>query len=426
MGLPSDPLAVVDERLRVHGLERPAGRRRLGHADDHLGQHQHADHHDRRACVLRKILGLVATLGLSVPAVSMAQQPTTLRVVAHSDLKILDPIWTTAYIVRNHGYMIYDTLFALDGKGEIQPQMVDKWTMSDDKLTWTFTLRDGLEFHDGQPVTTEDVIASLKRWASRDAWASAVAVKVAELKARRCQDLPDRAEGADRPRAAGPGKPSGNVPFIMPKRVAETPGTEQITEFVGSGPFIFKADEWKPGDRTVYVRFPKYKPRPSRPRVWPAARSPRSIGSNGRHPGPADRGQRAAGRRDRHHRGAAARPAAAAGAEGRERLDGEPTSWGNQYIFRFNSCTSRSTTPRSAQAMLYDGFNQKDFLKAVIGDPNTTRSARPCSCAARRYATERASRTSMKATSPRPSSCWPRAATTARRSCCCIRPTSTC
>ncbi len=88
--------------------------------------------------------------------------------MAHSDLKILDLIWTTAFIVRNHGYMIYDTLFALDGELKIKPQMVDTWKISDDKLTWTFTLRDGLEFHDGQPVTTEDVIASLKRWATRD------------------------------------------------------------------------------------------------------------------------------------------------------------------------------------------------------------------------------------------------------------------
>src|SRR3954449_13246099 len=86
-----------------------------------------------------------------------AQAETTLRAVMHSDLKIVDPIWTTAYIVRNHGYMIYDTLFSIDGNLQVKPQMVDKWTVSDDKLTWTFTLRDGLEWHDGAPVTSEDV-----------------------------------------------------------------------------------------------------------------------------------------------------------------------------------------------------------------------------------------------------------------------------
>src|ERR1044071_8328970 len=131
----------------------------------------------------RKVLGMIAALGLSGPAVALAQQPTTLKIVAHSYLKIRDPIWTTAFIVRNHGYMIYDTLFALDGELKIKPQMVDTWKMSDDKLTWTFTLRDGLEFHDGQPVTTEDVIASLKRWATLDSLGVILWSKVAELKA---------------------------------------------------------------------------------------------------------------------------------------------------------------------------------------------------------------------------------------------------
>ena len=88
---------------------------------------------------------------------ALAQPPKTLKVVMHSDLKILDPIWTTAYIVRNHGYLIYDTLFALDAKLEPQPQMVESWTVSDDKLTWTFKLRDGLKWHDGTPVTSADV-----------------------------------------------------------------------------------------------------------------------------------------------------------------------------------------------------------------------------------------------------------------------------
>src|SRR5499427_7271434 len=97
-----------------------------------------------------------------------ARAETTLKVVMHSYLKILDPIWTTAYIVRNHGYMIYDTLFATDAKGEIKPQMVGKYDVSPDKLTHTFTLRDGLVWHDGQPVTAEDCVASINRWAAKD------------------------------------------------------------------------------------------------------------------------------------------------------------------------------------------------------------------------------------------------------------------
>src|SRR5262245_58175437 len=109
------------------------------------------------------------TLGVALAVVpGMAGAQSTLRVVNHSDLKVIDPVWTTAYIVRNHGYMIYDTLFALDAKLQVQPQMVDTWTVSDDKLTYTFRLRDGLEWHDGQPVTSADVIPSIKRWAVRE------------------------------------------------------------------------------------------------------------------------------------------------------------------------------------------------------------------------------------------------------------------
>src|SRR5436190_21909951 len=102
------------------------------------------------------VLTLLAT-------VDAAAQPT-LRVVKHSDLKIVDPIWTTAYITRDHGYMVYDTLFATDANGQVKPQMIDKYDLSADKLTWTMTLRDGLLWHDGTPVTAEDCVASIRRW----------------------------------------------------------------------------------------------------------------------------------------------------------------------------------------------------------------------------------------------------------------------
>jgi peptide/nickel transport system substrate-binding protein len=106
-----------------------------------------------------------AAIAVSLSMGLAAQAETVLRVVPHSALKILDPIWTTAYISRNHGYMIYDTLFALDSKGEIQPQMADTVTRSDDGLTLTITLRDGLSWHDGAPVTAADTVASINRWA---------------------------------------------------------------------------------------------------------------------------------------------------------------------------------------------------------------------------------------------------------------------
>ncbi len=173
MGLPSDPMTVVDERLRVIGLDKlrvvdASVMPTITSGNTNTPTIMIADkaaqmmiEEGRYGLMRKRILGLFAALALSAPVAApvtaIAQQPKTLRAVAHSDLKILDPIWTTAFIVRNHGYMVYDTLFALDSNLKIQPQMVDAWKMSDDKLTWTFTLRDGLEFHDGQPVTSDDV-----------------------------------------------------------------------------------------------------------------------------------------------------------------------------------------------------------------------------------------------------------------------------
>ena len=89
-------------------------------------------------------LGAVALAATLMLGQSPASAEKVLKIVPHADLKNLDPIWTTAYITRNHGYMVYDTLFAMDNKGEIQPQMVKDYKLSDDKLVYDFTLRDGL------------------------------------------------------------------------------------------------------------------------------------------------------------------------------------------------------------------------------------------------------------------------------------------
>src|SRR6266446_4419817 len=202
------------------------------------------------ALVVAGVLGMAGT----------AQAQTTLRVVNHSDLKIIDPIWTTAYIVRNHGYMIYDTLFAMDGNLQVKPQMVDTWTVSPDKLIWTFTLRDGLEFHDGTPVTSEDVVPSLKRWAVRLPLGQLLWTKVAEIKALDPKTFQIQLKAPTGIMLQALGQPSGN-PFIMPKKVAETDPFKQIEDYTGSGPFVFVKNEWKPGDKTVYVKNPKYKPR---------------------------------------------------------------------------------------------------------------------------------------------------------------------
>ncbi len=213
----------------------------------------------------RRLALISAALAFLVGALAPARGETVLRVTPHSNLVILDPVWTTAYITRNHGYMIYDTLFGTDADGAVKPQMVDKWELSRDKKTWTFHLRDGLEFHDGKPVTSRDVIASLERWAKRDA----MGMKLMSL-ARRLEAVSAKVFQLHLTESYGLvleslGKPSSNVPFIMPERVARTPADRQIEDSTGSGPFIFRRDQWRPGEKVVYVRNPKYRPRSDPP-----------------------------------------------------------------------------------------------------------------------------------------------------------------
>ena len=218
--------------------------------------------HMVRRSLISAAVAAALSLGLAAGAQAQSKSDTrTLRFVPHSNLNVLDPIWTTQYMARNHGYMVYDVLFALDEKNQIKPQMVDKWSVSPDRKTWTFTLRDGLMFHDDKPVTSDDVIASLKRWSARDAMGQKLAGFVDQWQAVDAKTFRLVLKEPYGLVLDSFGKPSSNVPFIMPKRVAETDPTKQIEEYVGSGPFVFQKDQWKPGERAVYTKFAKYKPR---------------------------------------------------------------------------------------------------------------------------------------------------------------------
>src|SRR5580765_1015964 len=206
-----------------------------------------------------------AALGLALAASSASAQQKVLKFIPQADLRILDPIATTAYITRNHGYMVYDTLFAMDEKFQVKPQMIDKHELSKDRLTYTFTLRDGLKFHDGQPVRAADCIASIDRWSKRDAlgqklaestesW-TAVNDKTFRLKLKKPFPLTLEALA----------KPSSNVPFIMPERVAKTDAFKNIEDATGSGPFKMVKEEWVPGSKVVYVKNTDYVPRKEPP-----------------------------------------------------------------------------------------------------------------------------------------------------------------
>ena len=208
--------------------------------------------------VLAAILAMPLAMG-AMPGVARAE--TVLRIIPQADLKNLDPVWTTAYITRNHGYMIYDTLFAMDEDFKPQPQMVDSWSISDDGLTWTFVLRDGLKFHDGAPVTAADVVASLERWGKRDGMGQQLFANTTSLEAKDDKTVVLTLSNTYGLVLEAIGKISSNVPFIMPARVAATDPFEQITDFTGSGPFRFEADEWVPGSKVVYSKFEDYVPR---------------------------------------------------------------------------------------------------------------------------------------------------------------------
>ncbi|MFN0161832.1 MAG: ABC transporter substrate-binding protein, partial [Burkholderiales bacterium] len=173
----------------------------------------------------RIALGVFVSLGIAGAAFA---QGSVLKVIPHSNLSILDPIWTTQYMARNHGYMIYDTLFGTDEKGQIKPQMVDTWSVSPDSRLWTFKLRAGLEFHDGRPVTGEDVMASLNRWGKRDAMGQKLFTFISRMDSPTPDTFRIFLSEACGIMLDALGKPSSNVPFIMPKRVADTPADKQI------------------------------------------------------------------------------------------------------------------------------------------------------------------------------------------------------
>jgi peptide/nickel transport system substrate-binding protein len=216
------------------------------------------------------IASALSVLALSVALTSQAvtsqamAKGKTITAVMHSDLRIIDPGFTTAYITRDHGYMVYDTLLATDSSFKVQPQMAD-WKVSDDKLTYTFTLRDGLKWHDGTPVTAEDCVASLKRWGKNDNMGQKLMDFTASIEPIDAKSFALKLKEPYGLVLESIGKPSSYTPFMMPKRLAETPAGQQIKEQVGSGPFKFVQAEFQPGVKAVYEKNADYVPRKEPP-----------------------------------------------------------------------------------------------------------------------------------------------------------------
>lgn len=206
---------------------------------------------------MRKIL-LAAAATAALLAAAPAGAETVLRIKMTGDLKQIDPIWTTSYPVRDMAYLIYDTLFATDADFKVQPQMVGKYDLSADGRVYSFTLRDGLKWNDGQPVTSADCIASLQRWMQKDTLGGELKRYLDSFEAVDAKTFKMTLKEPWGLTLAALGRISSYVPFMMPERLAKTPPDKDVTEAIGSGPFKMKMDEWVPGIKIVYVRNPDY------------------------------------------------------------------------------------------------------------------------------------------------------------------------
>ncbi|AMJ60749.1 ABC transporter substrate-binding protein [Bosea sp. PAMC 26642] len=317
----------------------------------------------------RKVLQGATALAASgfMPSRSFSQsRAAALRFIPSTPLPSLDPITATSYVIRNHGYLIYDTLFATDAQFQIKPQMVEAWETSPDGLKWSFRLRDGLAFHDDEPVRAQDCIASIARWSKRDAFGQTFATFVEGY------DVIDQRSFAIRLKKPFPmmtaalGKLSSNVPFIMPERVAATDHLKNITEAVGSGPWRFMDKQWIPGQNAIYERFAKYKPREEAP-SWAAGGKVAKI--------------------DRIEWLALTEPAAAVGAlmqgevdwyeqppvdllpvlKGNKDVAIENVPLGLFLLMRFNQMQPPFNNPGIRRAIMM-AVNQTDYMEAVVGN----------------------------------------------------------
>ena len=220
----------------------------------------------RRRSILKNAASAAAFGGIELHRPAIAQGAArTLRFVPYVNLTNLDPVWTVTGATMQHGYLVFDMLYGIDENFQPRPQMCTGHELSADGLTWTFTLRDGLLFHDNEKVRAIDCTTSISRWTVKDPFGQALALVLEEIKPLDDKRFQIRLK-----------KPFpqmlfafGSRPcFIMPERLARTPATEQIKEAVGSGPFRFVASEWVSGASAIWTKFDKYQPRQEPPSTF--------------------------------------------------------------------------------------------------------------------------------------------------------------
>ena len=319
-----------------------------------------------RRAVLGGSAAGAATFTIGRPA--RAASVGALRFVPQADLSVTDPVFSPAFVVRNFGYLVYDTLFAQDASLQLQPQMAEGCDISADRLSYVIGLRPGLTFHDRSSVTAADCIASLQRWSKRDPLGQKLAATI-----ERYQVLDER---SFRIRLSEPfpllldaiGKTSSNTPFIMPQWLAETDAFRQVTEIVGSGPFRTRREEWVSGARMIFERNPDYRPREEAP----------SFAAGGKH-----------AMLDRIEWVIMPDPATAAAALQTGEIDWweqpqpdllpllaadrnivitEGDRFGNVGALRFNQLIPPFNDSRARRAVLL-ALDQRAYLAAMVGDP---------------------------------------------------------
>ncbi|SEE53044.1 peptide/nickel transport system substrate-binding protein [Rhizobiales bacterium GAS191] len=216
----------------------------------------------------RDFLKAAAIVPLAAPSLALGADKRVLRYTPQADLSVLDPIWTTATVTRNHAFLVFDTLYGQDNSYKAVPQMAEGATTENDGKLWKITLRPGLKFHDGTAVLAKDCVASIQRWGKRDAYGQTLLAATDELSAPDDRTIQFRLR---RPFPLLPdalAKCTAFPPVIMPERLAKTDAFAQVTEMVGSGPYRFLASERMVGARAVYERFADYKPREAGKPEW--------------------------------------------------------------------------------------------------------------------------------------------------------------
>jgi peptide/nickel transport system substrate-binding protein len=211
-----------------------------------------------------------ASAAAAIAGPAVAQAPRLLKFVPQANLTSLDPIWTTANVTRNHAYMVYDTLYGMDAQFRPQPQMASGHSVEDDGKRVIITLRENLRWHDGERVTAEDCVVSLRRWMRRNPSGQQLERQLEEISADGDRRIQLRLRKPFPLLFNALASSVNPVAFMMPARIASTDAFQQIRETVGSGPYRFVQREYNSGSLAVYERNREYQPNPNGPTSFTA------------------------------------------------------------------------------------------------------------------------------------------------------------